>query len=296
MEWIAFTLLAALMQAVRTAGQKQLTHSMSAIVATWARYGFGFPVAIIYFILIWQGQFMALTEFTLSFYTIVLSAALFQLAATLLLVKVLSLRNFAVGTTFAKTEGIFAAIIGALIFSTTLSLLAWLAILIGVTGLVFVSLKKSSIHVKSFWNNKTFILGILAGVFFALTSLLLREASLVSVVNPIMTAAYVLMLSLGIQGLICSGLVHWQDSQNWKQLHGQANTILFVGLTGTLGSIGWYTAFSYQDAAIVKAFGQIEYIATLALTHYFFRESISRMEWLGIISVLFSVVLLLVGV
>jgi drug/metabolite transporter (DMT)-like permease len=296
MEWIAFTLLAALMQAVRTAGQKQLTNTMSAIVATWARYGFGFPVAVVYFIIIWRDQFDLIRNFNLTFYSIVLCAALFQLVATLLLVKVLSLRNFAVGTTFAKTEGIFAAVIGAVVFSAAFSFTAWLAIVIGVVGLVFVSLAKSNISVQSAWHSKTFILGITAGICFALTSLLLREASLVSDASPVMTAAYVLMISLGIQGILCSGLVQWQSPNNWRQLKGQSKTILFVGLTGTLGSIGWYTAFSYQEAAIVKALGQVEYIATLALTHYFFKETISKVEWIGIISVLVSVVLLLVGV
>jgi drug/metabolite transporter (DMT)-like permease len=296
MEWIAFTLLAALMQAVRTAGQKQLTNTMSAIVATWARYGFGFPVAVIYFSVIWFQQYDQISLFSTAFYGLVVCAALFQLVATLLLVKVLSLRNFAVGTTFAKTEGILAAIIGAVLFSVSLSLLAWVAIAIGVVGIVFVSLAKSHVSVQSIWQSKTFALGISAGICFAFTSLLLREASHYSPVSPVMTAAYVLMLSLGIQGFICSGLVHWQNPNSWQQLSGQSKTIFFVGLTGTLGSIGWYTAFSFQEAAIVKALGQVEFVATIALTHYFFKERISKVEWIGMVSVFASVILLLVGV
>ena len=37
-EWVAWTLLAASMQAVRTAGQKYLHESLSALTATLARY------------------------------------------------------------------------------------------------------------------------------------------------------------------------------------------------------------------------------------------------------------------
>ena len=156
LEWIWFTLFAALMQAVRTAGQKHMVSSVSAIVATWARYGFGFPVALIYFFIILNveyqstsiqfatedpntGSFSPLT-FSFRFYSFVVMAALSQLGATLLLVKVLSMGNFAVGTTYAKTEGILAAVIGALLFSVPLSSFAWLALVVGVAGLFFVSL------------------------------------------------------------------------------------------------------------------------------------------------------------
>lgn len=45
MSWIGFTLLAAFMQAVRTAGQKQLSLSLTAMSTTLSRYLFGLPVA-----------------------------------------------------------------------------------------------------------------------------------------------------------------------------------------------------------------------------------------------------------
>ena len=66
-----------------------------------------------------------------------------------------------------------------------------------------------------------------------------------------------------------------------------------MGITGTLGSIGWYTAFALQEAAIVKTVGQIEFIFTVILTYVFFKERIGKVEWIGMSLVLFSVLLLL---
>ena len=66
-----------------------------------------------------------------------------------------------------------------------------------------------------------------------------------------------------------------------------------MGITGTLGSIGWYTAFALQEAAIVKTLGQVEFIFTVAITYLFFKERISKVEWIGMVLVLASILLLL---
>ena len=148
MEWIAFTLFAALMQSVRTAGQKQMTQTLTAVVATWARYGFGLPVAAIYLaVVLWQAK-CSLPALSVRFVLYVSIAAIAQLGATLLLVKLLSFRSFAVGTTYAKTEGLLAGVIAAVIFHRALEFIAWLAVIIGLVGIVFVSLKKSTVAAK----------------------------------------------------------------------------------------------------------------------------------------------------
>ena len=46
--WVWWTLLAAMMQAVRTAGQKQLTAAVTPLAATLVRYLFGLPFALLW--------------------------------------------------------------------------------------------------------------------------------------------------------------------------------------------------------------------------------------------------------
>jgi len=87
MEWIAFTIFAALMQSVRTAGQKQMTQSLSAVVTTWARYGFGFPVALGYLVFMLNRYQQTLPVMSGIFIAYVCLAAVAQLIATLLFVK-----------------------------------------------------------------------------------------------------------------------------------------------------------------------------------------------------------------
>ena len=293
MEWLGFTIFAALMQSVRTAGQKHMTQSMSAVVATWARYGFGFPVAILYLLFMLNRYEQSLPSMSPLFAGYVIIAALSQLVATLLLVKLLSMRNFAVGTTYAKTEGLLAAIFAALIFQRSLSPIAWLAIIVGVVGIVFVSVQKSHVPAKKLLAAYPALLGIGAGIGFAMTAVFVREANQLLGSPAPLSAAYILALSIFIQGVLCTLLVQWQSRSNWSQLRKNQKSGWFVGITGTLGSIGWYTAFALQEAAIVKTIGQVEFIFTVILTYTFFKERIGKVEWIGMSLVLFSVLLLL---
>jgi len=68
---------------------------------------------------------------------------------------------------------------------------------------------------------------------------------------------------------------------------------LFVGVTSVLGSIGWFTAASFQNAAYVKALGQVEFFITLFITYRVFKEKISLVEYLGMFLIISSVVVLL---
>jgi len=55
-----------------------------------------------------------------------------------------------------------------------------------------------------------------------------------------------------------------------------------LGLTGMLGSIFWFTAFTLQNAAYVFAVGQIEVIFSLAASYLFFKEKMATRELVGI--------------
>jgi drug/metabolite transporter (DMT)-like permease len=55
----------------------------------------------------------------------------------------------------------------------------------------------------------------------------------------------------------------------------------WIGLTSMAGTFCWFTAFTLQNAAYVKAVGQVELIFGILGTVLIFRERISGREWLG---------------
>lgn len=308
--WIGFTVLAALMQAVRTAGQKQLTSSVSPMSSTLIRYVFGLPFAVLYLLYVTQvhvgtGIEAGSTEqsATIGTATVISGAgvaensrfvvyaslaAVAQILATFLLIKVFSFRNFTVGTSFAKTEAVQAALFGTLLFSTTLSFTGWLAVAIGFLGIFIVSMPGSGQR----WAPQTILLGTLSGSCFALTSLWLREASLSLQAPVLQSAAVTLVFMVSIQSVLCVIYTAAREPEQFAAIATRLPLAGFVGLTSALGSVGWFTAMTYQNPAIVKSLGQIEFIFTLLLTTLFFKESVTMRELLGVVAIVVSVILI----
>jgi len=286
------------MQAVRTAGQKQLTSSLSPMSVTLARYLFGLPFVVIYVVYLFGASTVvelvhALTNTRFLAYALLASVA--QIVATVLLVKVFSFRNFAVGTSFAKTEAIQTAIFGIVFFGAALSARGWLAVFIGFVGIVRVSLPKS----KEPWQLTNVALGTLSGTAFSFTSLWLREASLSlssfsgMPLSAIQSAALTLVIMVVVQTSICIVYSAVKEPGQLRLIPKRAQLGLFVGLTSALGSVGWFTAMTLQNPALVKSVGQVEFIFTLLITTLLFREKITIKEYVGMSFIIASVIILL---
>ncbi|MGQ7846270.1 DMT family transporter [Granulosicoccus sp. 3-233] len=290
--WIAFTILAALMQAVRTAGQKQLTSSVTPMSSTLIRYVFGLPFAIIYLIYITRADLPAVVADALGndrFLLFALAAAVAQIMATVLLVKLFSFRNFTVGTSLAKTEAVQAAVFGTVLFGMPLSLLGWLAVAVGFLGIYIVSMPSG----EQRWEPRTVLLGTLSGTAFALTSLWIRQASLSLDHGVLTSSAMTLVFLVSVQSLICTAYTVLREPDQFPAIGKRLGLAGFVGLTSALGSIGWFTAMTYQNPALVKSLGQVEFIFTLLLTTLFFKERVTARELLGVAAIVCSVILIL---
>ena len=110
--WIPITLAAAFSQNIRSALQKHFSASLGATGATFLRFAYGFPFAVIYLLVLHRQFEMALPAFNGTFFAYVFVGGMSQIVATFLLVYLFSLKNFAVGTAYSKTEPIQAAIFG----------------------------------------------------------------------------------------------------------------------------------------------------------------------------------------
>jgi drug/metabolite transporter (DMT)-like permease len=292
--WIAYTLLAAFMQSIRTAGQKRLSQYLSPMATTLVRYLYGVPFVVCYLVIVAQDTTPAVILHTLNSWRFLVFASLASVAqvlATVWLVKIFSFRNFAVATIFAKTEAIQTAILGTLIFGASLSVVGWIAVLLGAVGIVFLSLTNDSQSMAL----KSVGFGMLSGLAFAFTALWLREASLSLslsfsfVVSAAITLAYMVML----QTALCLGYVFIKEREQFKVMMKHFPLALFVGATSAVGSMGWYTAMTYENAALVKSLGQIELVFSLLISYLFFKEKTSSRELLGMAAIVASVLVLL---
>ncbi|WP_426360404.1 EamA family transporter [Pseudocolwellia sp. HL-MZ19] len=289
--WIYFTLLAAFMQAIRTAGQKKLSVHLNAMATTSVRYVYALPFAWLYLWWLLEFKGYEIPELNTSFVQSALVASVAQIIGTACLIKAFRYRNFSVATSLAKTEAIQVAILGASFFAAPLSLWGWVSVIVGVVGVIIVS--KVKFNTNDLFRNPGAGFGVLSGLGLAITMLLVREASLALNTDLMISAAVTLVFMITVQSVMSLAYVAIQNSSQLPLMLKHWRICTFVGITSVIGSIGWYTATSYHNTAYVKALGQVEFFITLFITYRIFKESISKMEYLGMFLILLSVFILL---
>ena len=141
--WIPVTVFAAFVQNIRSAAQKHLTSELTTISVTMVRFLFGLPFGLLYVWCLHNRTAESFPEISGSFWALTAVAGASQIIATALLVYLFSLRNFAVGTAYARTEAILTAILGVLFFGESIVLYGWGAILICVVGVILITVAKT---------------------------------------------------------------------------------------------------------------------------------------------------------
>jgi len=206
-------------------------------------------------------------------------------------------RNFAVGTTFSKTEVAQVAIFGLILLGDKITLTASIAIAISVAGVLIMSAGQTKVTLSSLFTSlgeKATLLGLTCGAFLGLSVVFFRAAALsLEHGNFIMAACYTLAISVVLQTLMMGAYLLWKERQTLTDVLVCWRPASMVGLAGMLGSVGWFTAFTLQNAAYVRALGQIELLFTFLVTVFFFREKTTKLEVVGIILVVIGIVLLL---
>ncbi len=279
------TLFAVCAQTLRTAGQKRLTDRLQPITVTFARYLFGLPIVAIYFFFLVKFSGSTAITFSYVFMIFVGIAALFQIAATILMLELFKLRNFAIGVTYVRSETFLTAIVGALLFGEFIDRGGWIAIILSMVGILILNRKHAALERAKAMNwlwNRSAALGLGSGLLFALTSLSIRKASLSLGDINYLYQACVTLLSMIIVQVILMGV--YLLVRNPEQLSGLAKEWKlsgFIGMTSAFGSIGWFSAMTLEKAALVKALGQLELILALIISRSFFRERMNYLEAIG---------------
>lgn len=268
MTWIFLTLFAAFMQSWRNALQSQLSEEIKTAGVTLARFLWAGPLAIIYLLSLYAIAPVEAPTFSLTFLSLVSSAAIMQILATALMVKLFKYNNYAVGAGLAKSEALVAAILGMLFFGTHLSLLGWLGVFLGGIG-VFLMSTHGNLRQLSL---TTVILGLSSDSAFALTSLWVREASLSLGLPFPYSAAWVLLFVISIQTLLLIGYLALTDNATLIQLFRKPKITLLTSTSSCMGSIGWFSAMSLQAVPYVKTLGQVEIFFTLLISIFWLKK------------------------
>ncbi len=297
--WIPLTIGAAFFQNIRSALQKHLSGKISTLGAAYVRFLYALPIALIYLYGVSTYTDQPLPEIHSKFLLYGLFGGICQILFTVFLLWLFSFRNFAVGTTLSKLETVMVAIFGLLLLGDTLTSAVVTAISVSALGLIILSIGQSKLSVANalagLWQKSTLI-GLICAAWLGLSVVLFRAASLsLQLDDFLMAASFTLFIVLILQTLIMGVLLAVRELDELKKVFIYWRPAAAVGISGGLASIGWFSAFTLQNASYVRALGQIELVFTFALSLFLFREKVSRAEIVGILLIMGSIILLLLG-
>jgi drug/metabolite transporter (DMT)-like permease len=297
--WIPITIVAALSQTVRNALQRSLKGRLSTNGAAFTRFVFGLPFACVYLGVVLAAGVSTLPRPGTVFWGWLVGASLSQIAATSLLIHVMTARNFATAVAYAKTEVAQAAAFEIIFLGATVTWLGAAGVVLATVSVMLMSVSRSAHPLRALlvgWTEPSALLGLLAGGLFGVAAVGFRAASL-SLNHPsIFTkASFTLVMSTALQTLVMGVYLALREPGELRRVAAAARDGVLVGAMSSLGSAGWFTAFTLQIAAYVRTLGLIELPATLLVSLYAFRERPSRAELLGLALLGLSIAMVLNG-
>jgi drug/metabolite transporter (DMT)-like permease len=295
--WIPITLAAAFLQNLRSALQKYLKGVMGTTGATFVRFGFGAPFALVFVALLhWWGGY-ALPEPGLRFAAWAMIGGIAQIAGTALLVYLFSFRNFVVGTAYSKTEPLQAAAFGFLLLGETINLAATIAIVTGVLGVLIISVSRTNLSraaLSSALTSRPAMIGIASGAAFGISAVAYRSASLsLDAPNFVVQAAVTLAFVTVFQSAVMIAWMALREPAEFGRIARALWPSLLVGMAGITASACWFMAMTIQNVAYVRALGQVELVFTFLASVLFFRETVTRLELAGTLLIVAGIVALL---
>ncbi|MBY6156833.1 DMT family transporter [Pseudooceanicola nitratireducens] len=288
--WIFFSLAATLFQTIRFMLQKVLaTGGVSAGGATFARFLYSGPIVWLIVLLVPDWPTIAP-----GFWPYAVVGGGTQILATVCVVLLFQTRNFAVGITLKKTEVLLTVLVGIVILGEGVSWPGFAAMVLGVLGVLLLS---DPPKVQGSWRslvlNRAVGLGLTSGIFFAISAVTYRGASLQVEAEPAIRSLFTLACVLMVQVSALGAWLLIREPGEVTRVARAWRRAAWIGVTSLAGSYCWFTAFTLENAGYVFAVGQVEVILSLMASVLFFHEKISRKEVFGIGLITLSVVVLI---
>ena len=294
--WIPVTLFAAFMQNLRSALQKHIKGKLSTGGAAYVRFCYAWPFALAALWLVSEIGGYPIPAINGLFLLYCVLGGVSQILFTFLLVYLFSLRNFAVGTTYSKTEVMQVALLGFVLLGDTISFTGVIAIGVGMIGVMALAVAQTAISWKNLATSlfeKSTLIGLLSGGFLGASVVLFRGATLsLDDGHVIPRASLTLAVALVIQTLIVGVYLLLREPGQMRAVIRHWRPGLSVGTAGFLGSAGWFIAITLQNAAYVRAVGQVELVFTFIASIFFFKERTKVVETVGIALIVASIIML----
>jgi len=278
--WAVLTVFGAGFLVARNASQRGLTAELGVLGATYSRFLYGVPFALVWTagIVAWRGMSGGPSA---AFFSWIMFASIVQWAATAFMVVAMNGRAFAVATAFTKTEVAGSAMIGMFLIHDHFELGDWIGIGLGTLGMV--SLARVSMNREAL---NAAIAGLIAGALFSFSSVSYRAAAHEWGGDGWVGAAAALFATLIVQTLFGALLMIFYARPSVKLMFSEWRQCLVPGACGAMSSALIFTAFSIgPSTGAVKAVQLVDVIIAMGVSRHL-RERMGLHEVIGIALIL----------
>ncbi|MED5545513.1 MAG: EamA/RhaT family transporter [Pseudomonadota bacterium] len=293
--WVPFTLAAALAQVFRNAFQSRLTGRIGTAGGTQVRFVFGLPFAVLFLAVLVGITGQELPAIPPASWGWAALGGVTQIAATALMLVVMSRRDFGVAYAYIKTEPATVAVLGLVLIGDRLPALGWLAVLVVTIGVVLASLKPGD-GAEDLADWKSLVVGVISGALFGLTAICFR-ASIEAVGEGtfLMRSLLMLVTSLVIQSGVMALWFVFRDAKAFTHSLREWRLSVPAGALGALASAGWFIAFSLTMAANVRTLALIEMPIVALVSRYMSGRWLTGREWTGFVLITLGVCVLMIA-
>ncbi|MCC6433539.1 MAG: EamA family transporter [Acidimicrobiales bacterium] len=298
MLWLVATLIAAVFQTVRTAMQQHLRDALSPNAAGFVRYSFGAPIALAAVAVLWRTG-TPLPSLSPGFLWRVALGGFSQIVGTEMLIRSFRLRDFAIGTTYAKTETAQVAALSAVALGEPLAGPAWFGVAICFAGVAVLACRGSLSRLGEVLRAKgdrAMWTGLAAGAGFATAAVYIRAASsTLGTDHPIARALVTLAVMNTLQATANSAWLAWREPGAFRAIGRVWRSSATVGVLSVGGSAGFAIAMTLHNAAVVRTVGQVDLVLAFLAGRFVFREVRLMSEYVGSLLVVLGVVAVVVA-
>ena len=284
--WIPLTIAAAGVQAARTSLQKHLTVRLTVYGATFARFFFGLPMVLAGLAVLISLTGQSVPDPNAVFIGYAWAGGIVQFLGNALLLHLLGLSTFTVGTAYTKTEVIQTVGVSYVVLDEQVEPGGFLGILIAFLGVILMATGRAGLSFRSLaeaLKHKPALYGLCVGAFYAIAAVFYRAAALSLdqgdfLLRAITTLAWVTVA----QAAVMAVWLRWRSPGMISQVVRAWPIGVWVGFTGIVASALWYSAFTLQNAAYVMALGQVELVFTYVASRFLFHERMTVYEAIGV--------------
>jgi drug/metabolite transporter (DMT)-like permease len=214
------------------------------------------------------------------FWLIVGGAGVAQILATVALLRAFDLRDFAIGTVYAKSEVVIVAIVSALALDEPLQPIGWLGAVVCMIGVAWLAAPQHVRDVLTSAADPAALMGIFAAAGFAVAAVGIRAASETLGDGPAWDRALVTLTAmLGVQTLLNGTQLAVSDPGQLTAVVRHWRRALPVGILSICGSAGWALAVTLTNAAKVRTLGQVELLIAFGISIWVLHERHTRAEY-----------------